>query len=392
MMRRILARLALPLLLAGTLVGSVSATNKPKDDYLFVWARDADGQSSDFLAVIDVGKRSRDRNKVIATALVGQSGTFAHHTEHEMATDGLLFANGFGAGRTWLFDLADPRHPTVRAHFDGAGALSHAHSFASLPNGNRLATFQETGHGNRAPGGLAEISTDGKVIRTAAAAVADPDEFIRPYSLVTVPALDRVVSTTSDMHAAGVARTVQIWRLSDLALLHTIRLPAGPRGKEGFDPAEPRVLADGRTVLVSTFECGLYRLTGLEGASPAAELVHDFGTGACALPVVAGKYWVMANNALPGLLVLDVSNPARPRRVSELTLTQGWSPHWLSLAPDRKRIVVTGYEGMESKLFIVTLNPANGRLSLTDQIEFDRIDWPHGATGRAIPHGAVFSR
>ncbi len=59
------------------------------------------------------------------------------------------------------------------------------------------------------------------------------------------------------------SRQLQIWRLSDLALLHTITLPDGPAGDESRLTAEPRVLADGRTVLVSTFACGLYLMEGL---------------------------------------------------------------------------------------------------------------------------------
>ena len=45
------------------------------------------------------------------------------------------------------------------------------------------------------------------------------------------------------------SRNLQVWRLSDLALLHTVPLPDGPAGDEGLLTAEPRVLADGRTVL-----------------------------------------------------------------------------------------------------------------------------------------------
>ena len=40
-------------------------------------------------------------------------------------------------------------------------------------------------------------------------------------------------------------RHVQIWRLSDLALLHTIALPPSPDGDHAAYPAEPRVLPDG---------------------------------------------------------------------------------------------------------------------------------------------------
>ena len=103
----------------------------------------------------------------------------------------------------------------------------------------------------------------------------DPET--RVYSAGIVPALDRIVTTTTDMDADYPAsRQLQIWRLSDLALLHTITLPNGPAGDESMLTAEPRVLADGRTVLVSTFACGLYLMEGLESETPSARLVASF--------------------------------------------------------------------------------------------------------------------
>jgi hypothetical protein len=75
----------------------------------------------------------------------------------------------------------------------------------------------------------------------SAANPVDPD--LRPYSLAVVPLLDRVGTTSADMHGRLVGRSVQVWRLSDLILLHTVLLPPAPRGDEHLHPAEPRVLA-----------------------------------------------------------------------------------------------------------------------------------------------------
>jgi hypothetical protein len=68
---------------------------------------------------------------------------------------------------------------------------------------------------------------------------------------------------------------VQIWRLNDLRLLATVDLPAPSSGKSNLNPAEPRLLPDG-SVYVNTFNCGLFRLTGLEGTTPKAESVWEF--------------------------------------------------------------------------------------------------------------------
>ena len=371
------------------------AARSAKSDYLFVWAADADGQQSDFLAVIDLDRHSPTYGSVVATAPTGVKNGKSHHTEHDMPKGGILFANGFGAGQTWLFDLKRPRAPRIRASFTNAGAMMHPHSFVRLPNNNVLATFQMTGHTNDTPGGLAEIDNRGKIVRMAPLTGLPKDEFVRPYSLAIVPKLDRIVTTSTDMHTDGPARSVQVWRLSDLKYLSTVILPSGRRGGENALPSEPRLLADGRTVMVGTFSCGLYLLDGLASQSPSARLVHDFvGPGQCALPVVAGNYWVQASASVPGLVSLDISDPARPRVVDTFKLGLDERPHWISLAPDGKRIVISGRGAMESRLLVATIDPTTGKLARDPSIDInlDRPTWPHGDSGKAIPHGAVFSR
>ena len=373
----------------------LGASSPTKSDYLFVWTMDADAQQSDFLAVIDLDRSSPTFATVVATAPTGVKNGKSHHTEHEMPAGGILFANGFGAGQTWLFDLSQPRRPKIRASFTTAGAMMHPHSFVRLPNGNVLATYQMIGHDNAVPGGLAEIDNGGKIVRTSPLTGLPDGEFVRPYSLAIVPKLDRIVTTSTDMHTDGPARSVQIWRLSDFKYLSTVLLPPGPRGSEHVLPAEPRLVGDGRTVMVSTFSCGLYLLDGLASPSPSARLVHDFvGPGQCALPVVAGHYWVQASASVPGLVSLDISNPGRPRVVDTLTLGEKEKPHWISLAPDGKRIVISGRGAMESRLLVATIDAKSGKLALDPSIDidFDRVKWPHGNSGKAIPHGAVFSR
>ena len=372
--------------------------------HLFVWAGASAKSESDFLAVIDLNPRSRTYAQIIATAPVPGGKGFAHHTEYQMPNGGTLFANAFGSGRTYLFDLATPTRPRLTGSFENAGEYMHPHSFARLPNGNVLATFQMRGHGNVQPGALAEISPDGRVLRATDAADRTVEPFIRPYSVVAVPKLDRVVTTSSDMHAKEISRVVQVWRLSDLKLIKTVRLPPGPVGHENEDPAEPRLLADGKTVMVSTFTCGLFLLRGLEGNEPSAKWVHSFSqSDKCAVPVVAGRYWVQTDASYPALIGLDVSDPERPREVSRLLLGPRQFLHWIALAPDGERLVISGGNGtLESHLLMARINPINGQLKLDERfrpagattpgVSFDRQMWPHGQAGKALPHGAVFAR
>jgi hypothetical protein len=378
--------------------------------FIFAWAADADSASSDFLAVIDATPGSASYAQVVASLPTGERGTMAHHTEHEIGVPGELWASGFRTGRTFRFDVRDPLRPRLSGAFGAVGGFSHPHSYVRLPGGNVLATFQLEGAHERhdashaRTGGLVEIDREGRVVRSASAATAT-DPGIRPYSLAVLPAINRVVTTATDMHGVSRSASVQVWRLSDLRLLRTIQLPRGPRGVEHEMSAEPRLLADGRTVLVSTFTCGLYRLTGLDGAAPAAEWVHASEWSAppyCAVPVVVGDFWLVPSGPERAIISLDVSDPARPREVGRLRLAADEVPHWLGLDASGRRLLVTGYAALSDRLLLADVDPRTGRVRLDSAfrspgaskpgVDFATAAWPHGASGRAIPHGAVFSR
>jgi hypothetical protein len=367
--------------------------------YLFIWAGDADREQSDFLAVIDVRPNSKRYGQIVTTLSAGATKNYPHHTEHEMPRGGILFANGFGSGQTFRFDLSNPIKPRLLDSFGAAGEFMHPHSFVRFTNGNVIATFQMRGHQNDQPGALVELDPKGRVVRVADAADPGVEKFIRPYSLAVVPAFDRIVTSSADMDEQDISHVVQVWRYSDFKLLKSIYL----QGPEGIDSAEPRLLSDGRTVLVSTFTCGLYRIVNLESENPSAEFVHAFGGKNCALPVVAGNYWVQTVPDSRALVSLDVSNPSKPVEVSRLVFGENEKPHWISLEPNGERIVVSGGNGaLESRILIVRINSKTGKLSWDEAfreagskqrgISFDREQWPHGKNGRAIPHGAVFSR
>ena len=265
--------------------------------YLFVWAGDAAHTASDFLAVIDANPASAGYGTIVASIPTGEAGTHPHHTEHEMPANGHLLANGFHAGRRWLFDLSQPLQPRILTSFGALAGYSHPHTFIRLANGNVLTTFQyercpalcRSGrHGRRPaprkkrwarhrsrndPPVVSWRWTSG-AIRSAAAARAmrgSRTSASIPYSVLPIPALDRAVSTTTDMDEANLKATsewVQFWRLSDLKLLRSMRLPPGPRGDEHQLTGEPRLLPDGKSIYIHTFNCGLYLLRGVERPEP----------------------------------------------------------------------------------------------------------------------------
>jgi hypothetical protein len=379
----------------------------PPARYLFAWAGDDDREDSDFLAVIDLARDGDRYGTIVATTAVGEKGLWPHHTEHELGASRMLFANGFSSNRNLLFDLREPLHPKIVERFDGVAGLSFLHSFARLPTGHVLATFQSHGADNVSPGGIAELDERGHLVQSRSAADPSADQTtLRPYSLAVVPSLDRVVvaltymsipkwhSLRGSIEHEHKGNQVQVYRLSDLSLLKTIRL----QSNEG--PNEPRVLRDGRTVLVNTGECRLYHVAGLEGLDPRLKMVHQDSSRGCAVPVVIADYWVQASATDHRVFSLDIHDLTKVRPVSSISFDERQRPHWL--ATDGTRIVVVNEPVplAERRMWMLQVKRATGQLTLDPDfrdagssrpgIAFDRPSWPHGATGTAVPHGTVF--
>ena len=378
--------------------------------YLATWVGDFDGAESDFLAILDVTPGSKTYTRVLATAAANVRGTLPHHTEHELLPGHALFANGFSGNKTVRFDLRDPLHPRLLGELTPAAGLAFPHTFIRLPNGNVLATMQASGPTFLPPGGLAEYRDDGSVVRSGSAA-NDVDPGARPYSLVAIPEQDRVVvscgrmilpkgvAADSPLDHAGVV--IQLWRLSDLRLLKTIPVvaPAGSRANIERNPYEVRRTPTGN-IFLSTGSGGLFRISGFEPDTFRADLIYDFGGGAY-LPVMVGHYWIQAIAPLRRVVALDITNPAKPFEISRVYFDDQQSPHWLAVDPLSNRIIVANASEMnESRLWMLQMDPVSGLLTMDTSfhdpgndrpgVSFDHADWPHGRTGRGVPHGSVF--
>ena len=385
---------------------SSAMSSAQKGSYLFLWAGDDGKTGSDFLAVLDADPGSPQYGRALASVAVpGPSGS-PHHTELEMPAGGFLFANAFGSGRSYIFDLREPLRPTLAASFGEIAGFMHPHTYIRLPNGNVMATFQyRGGHGPTAPGGgLVEVTPRGELVRSASA--MDPvaaKELIRPYSLVVVPAADRIVSTNTAMHPGdGNARTIQVWRLSDLKLLRTIALPPGPKGDEHENPGELKLLADGKTVMVHTFSCGLYQLDDVHRDQPRVRHRRTFEGRECAVPLRLGGFWVQTLQTQHALASYDLSDLSNIKEVSRITFDEDQAPHWIAADESGRRIVMNSGEYGEHRLFIINFDAKTGALKVDERfrdpgteragISMDRKAWPHGFKGDAYAHGAVFSR
>jgi hypothetical protein len=375
--------------------------------FLFVWSGDQEKKANAFIAVIEADPASPGYGRLVTSVDTGKPATNPHHTEYEMSAGGMLFANDHGANRTFVLDLRDPLKPKVAASFESVSGFSMPHSFVRLPNGNVLASFQYPDHGGHSmmsgkTGGIVEIDNNGRAVRWASN--ADPafaDEGLLPYSLAVLPGIDRVLVTNSPMGDDYLlsSNTYQLFRLSDLKLLGTWRLDPGPRLNGHISPEEPRVGPDG-AAYVHTLSCGVQRVTGMEGPAPTAKLVYQYPGSWCGVPTIVGHYMVQAVPSIHGYIVLDIADGAQPVEVSRLVVSDSYEPHWTAWDPKAKRLVVTSGKAGQ-RMYLLTLNEQTGKLSIDETFRdadgqvgfsFAKRAWPHGWTGEAKPHGAVFSR
>ena len=121
----------------------------------------------------------------------------------------------------------------------------------------------------------------------------------------------------------------------------------------------------------------------------------------CAIPVIVGHYYMVTVPAWHAVVSLDISDPTKPREVSRVELGEQDVPHWISLEPNHRRVVITGYAGLLHRVMLANFDEATGRLTLDERfrdegatesgMRMDNKSWPHGGSYPGIPHGAVFS-
>jgi len=408
----------LPLILvAGAGCGAAKPENaRAPSSYLVVWAGPNGGEdvspskrhaetAPDFVAVIDADSASANYGALLATKDVGVPGAMAHHAELTLPAGHPLFTSDFVTGQMFLVDVSDPLAPKVTARIDSVAGYRRPHSFARLANGNVLVAMQN-GNGTQPgdPGALVELDPAGRVLRSSSAAdPAFPNARIRPNGIELLPGIDRMVTTSMPMDDEVTADVVQIWRMSDLKLLHTLPVPQLPGRTGMIMPYDTRVLADGRTAMLDTYYCGFYRVSGIESDKPQLDLVHALHEPkdeACAVAVVIGHYWVVPVANGRSIVSMDVTDAAHPVEVSRLRSDSTFYPHWLSVDPASDRIVVGSADGGEPRVLIARLDRATGKLSWDARfhdagssrlgVNLDRPELRHGSASHVMGHAALF--
>jgi hypothetical protein len=393
--------------------------------YLLVSAGDADEADSDFLAVIDLRAGSSSPGTAISTLPTGMKASMPHHMEYVLPPAGeLLFMNAHHHEMSLLVDVSNPRKLRVAKTFTPPAPLRFPHDYSRTHKGTRLVGFLRSEGPSIDPaetatpgnhGGIAEYSADGSFLRQVKAGDAGGKP-VRPYAFALLPEIDRLVVTSAMMMEDVSADVLQIYRYSDLSLLKTIDLPPGTladgRLVEGSQTAGfgPRVLDDG-SVFLNSYGCTFYRLSDIGSAQPRLETFFALDTpppakpgstrGACGIPVVFGHYWINPVGKLHTVVVLDIANPGSPREVFRLKTPDTFNPHWLARDPQSNRLVLGAELGGEDGLFILRFDDQTGQLTFdpafsgdgqAGYISFKRPTWPHGTSGAAWAHAALFLR
>jgi len=403
--------------------------------HMLLLVGDQDEQDSDFIIVLDVDPDSDVRGQPIGSTPIGHKASMAHHMEYEAPPKGEpIFMNGHHHELSMIVDIADPANPRIANTFKPPAALRYPHDYARTASGTRLVGFlrsegaspnpdESTSPGNH--GGIAEYTMEGELIRSASAAAPGYAKAIRPYAFAQLPEVDRITVTSAPMMEQSWADVVQIYRYSDFKLLHTLDLEVGVDHKgapvEGINGAGfgQHVLEDG-SVFLNSYGCNFYHLTEIETDDPQLDLVFSVETdpaddpmnirGACGIPLLIGKFWIQPIGAKQQVVVLDISDPKAPEEVFRLDTPEGFAPHWMAKDPRGNRLILGAELGGEQGFYMLRFDGQSGRIEFDPNfadyrsdsflnlfrsksigyISLDREEWPHGATGAAWGHAAVF--
>jgi hypothetical protein len=374
--------------------------------YLYVWATAGhhDTPGAGMVAVFDANPASPRYGSLVTVLTVDSTARMNHHTEFAPPVNATsFFANDFGADRSWVIDFSTPDKPRVAARVATVPGARMMHSFARLPNGNVLATLQfGDGKATGDPGAIAEFDRNGKLIRSGSSVdAAFPSGKIRTYGLTALPKIDRAVTTSSPMDDEATEHVVQVWRLSDLKLLETLAVPAPPGDTLNRYPFELRTLADGKSVFLNSYFCGLYTITGLDG-TPKIERVGTIDGFGCAVPYISGNLMVMPVAYGHRFVTLDISNPGKPVERASLAVDTTFFPHWVSGDPGTNRIVSTDQGDGVPRVMIGTLDATTGKITWDEKfrdagssrpgVSLENVSWPNGVKGKVMAHGALFIR
>lgn len=314
-----------------------------RETILYVWTRDADGDGSDFIAVVDVDPTSDAYGTIIAIAPTGSSGNEAHHFGYT-ADRSRIFAGGMFSNRLFLYDVeTDAFAPRLVREVDlSASGYVGPHTPYAIPGGVLVVMMGAADGGS---GALLELDDEGQVRRVYQA----PDNRGRPihlYDVVINPDANRMLASSFAhaehfMHGApgpdqvGSEVVVWDWKTGEVVQIEeldastvVLRWLRSPGANAGFVPS-----AFGNSVWYWSDPDGDGRydfervLTLPEGSLPVdLRISHD------------DRFMYVSLWAAGEVRQYDITDPRNPRLIDTVQLPQ---PNMMRLSHDSRRLYVT---------------------------------------------------
>lgn len=374
--------------------------------YLFICAGDQARTAPDFMAVVDFDEKSTSYGKVLATApVVGPNATGNEFHHIGLSVDGKTVACGGllsvlkGQDEVFFFDVSNPRAPKFRSSANPPlSAITD--DFHALPNGGFLVTMMGGAQGH-APGRVAEF--DGAFNLVKEYPENPPMDGFNPHGISLRPEINLMVtsdficpSTTLNAVPGGLdlRGSVRVWDLNRREILRTIEIPnAGGTIDVKLIPGD----RSARGYTAGMLNDQLYLIDSARGT---AQGVFDFATvakgGWPQLMQITrdGRRMFISMNQAGKVAMLDISEPEMPRLLKVLDLGANSGPHYIRLADDDKRLVISDYflnedsfgkvhaEG-DHKIHVARIAKSDLILDTRFELDFNSVF----ASGPARPHG-----
>jgi selenium-binding protein 1 len=396
----------LVLVLAAIAARGWSAPAADAEKYLFIWAGDQARQAPDFLAVVDFDEHSRHYGKVLGTLPLPEPGATGNEPHHVgLSRNGKVLACGGllsvlkGQKEIFFFDVSDPTSPRLLSEADPPRS-SITDEFYPLASGGFLVTMMGNAQGSH-PGRVAEFDRDQRLVAEHPA--NPPGDGFNPHGISVRPELNLMVTSdficpATTLHAVpgdlGLRGSVRVWNFRERRILRTATLPTASGTIDvkliGHDPR-------GRAYTAGMTDDQLYLIDTRRGTARA---VFDFGSVAkggwpqLMRMTEDGDRLFITLNMAGKVVMLDTSDPERPRLLKALDLGQASGPHYLALTADERRLVVSDYflnedeagkvhaEG-DHKVHVLRISRDDLAMDERFQLDFNAAF----ATGPARPHG-----
>jgi selenium-binding protein 1 len=315
------------------------------EKFLYVYSVDADARDNDFLAVIDVSLASPTYGKVLTTVDIGSAGNEPHHMGY---TDDRtkIWAGTLLSKKLFIFDVAtDPAKPRIVKTIDDITALTGLHgphTYYALP-GRMLITFLSSADGNP-PGGLAEFTNDGALVRV----FKNPANAPYAYDVAVKPDINRMVTSSFtvlrnyskplaqwDMKDGG--NTMLVWDFKERKVLQT--LTTDPVPLEVRWSLKPGA-AHGWTN--SALGDSIWHFARGKDGRFTARKAADLGKGCLPADLRQSpndRYLYVSCFMKNEIQAWDVSTPDRPRLHD--TVVPGVQPNMMHVTGDGRRMYVT---------------------------------------------------